>query len=147
MKIVRNILGVGIGFLSQFAADCASFTEFLFFYSKKKFVGSFSAFEKEKNVLVHFFMMKRGRYNRTFLHFATIGLLGLGVIIAPILADTFPIFSTQTQVARLPSPDSANQSITVDENVFQTHTSDNHRDKDITYTVQRGDTLSTIAQK
>jgi murein DD-endopeptidase MepM/ murein hydrolase activator NlpD len=147
MKILKKMVYVGKFFFSKAAADSASFSEFLFFYGKKKFTGFFSFFEKEKNVLVHFFMLKRGRYNRTFLHFATISLLGLGVIIAPVLADTFPIFSTQAQVERLPSPNSVNQSIAVDENVFQTRATDNHRDKDITYIVEKGDTLSSIAQK
>lgn len=136
------------GQLVSVAADISSFTEFLFFYSKKHTTNSALFFEKEKNILVKFFMMKRGRYSRPFLHFATIGMLGVGVMITPILADTFPAFSSKAAtVQRLPSPNDQAQSIAVDENAFQTNVSTKPRDKVITYTVERGDTLSTIAQK
>lgn len=103
--------------------------------------------EQEKNIIVRFFMMKRGRYNRPFLHIATMTILGMGVMIAPILADTFPVFGSQAAVNHLPSPSTQDQSLTADQNVFQTNISQKPRDSIITYTVQGGDTLSTIAQK
>lgn len=89
--------------------------------------------------------MKRGRYNRSFLHFSAVGVLGIGIIIAPFLANTYPVFSTNAQT-QIVSP-STNQSIIVGENSLQTEISEKPRDKIITYTVQKGDTISTIAQK
>lgn len=122
---------------------------FLFFasYSQKRIFGSLMFFEGNKNTLVKFFMMKRGRYNRPFLHFATMAVLGIGVMIAPLLADTYPLFaSTGSGLDKTPT-NKAEQSIAVDENVFNTKESEKPRSEIIKYTVEKGDTLSTIAQK
>ncbi|HEV2339984.1 MAG TPA: M23 family metallopeptidase [Patescibacteria group bacterium] len=147
MHIIKRLLPLSRSYLTNFAFEVASFSEFLFLYSKKYLNGFFLFFEKEKNLLVRFLLMKRGKYNRTFLHIATIGLLGLGVMIAPVLTDTLPIFSTSVNaIQRIPSPASGTQSVTVDENVFNT-VSSGHRGKVITYTVEHGDTLTAIAQK
>src|ERR1035437_8731461 len=100
----------------------AAFPEFLNFFShylKEKLIFSSVIFEAYKNILVKFFMIKRGRYSRPFLHLATMGVLTIGVIIAPFLATTYPVFSQNTTTAQLSSP-SAQQSIVVGENVFQT---------------------------
>jgi len=128
----------------------AAFPEFLKVfaaYLKGRLVIFSTLFEAYKNILVKFFMIKRGRYSRPFLHFATMGVLTIGVIVAPFLATTYPIFSQNaTAAAQLSSP-SAQQSINVDQNVFHTDISQKPRDKTISYTVQKGDTVSTIAQK
>lgn len=89
--------------------------------------------------------MKRGRYNRSFLHFSAVGVLGIGIILAPFLASTYPFFSTNAETV-IDSP-SVNQSIIVGENSLRTEISAKPRDKIVTYKVQRGDTVSTIAQK
>jgi len=68
------------------------FLNFFFFYSQKKIILVFLLFEKNKNILVKFFSMKRGRYNRPFLHLTAMSVLGIGVLIAPFLTDTYPVF-------------------------------------------------------
>lgn len=73
---------------NAFSKEVILFSIFFFHYSKGKTVGFSRMFEKNKNHLVKFFMMKRGRYNRPFLHLTTMGVLGLGVLIAPYIADT-----------------------------------------------------------
>ncbi len=88
-------------------------------------------------------MTKRGRYNRAFLHMATMGVLGIGVILTPFLASTYPVFSSNSQV----SNEVIHQSIAVGEDVFRTSVSAKPRDKVIEYTVAKGDTISTIAEK
>ena len=91
--------------------------------------------------------MKRGRYSRPFLHLSALAVLTIGVIAAPFLASTYPVFSQNTtSSAKISSPSSA-QSIVIGENVFQTSISQKPRDKALTYIVQKGDTISTIAQK
>lgn len=90
--------------------------------------------------------MKRGRYNRPFMHIAAMGVLGIGVIISPFLADTYPIFAVQQNNLAISSSNSK-ESIVVSSDVFQTIKSVRPRDKVIDYTVERGDTLSTIAEK
>ncbi len=122
------------------------FTTFTIGYLKKKVLTVSHYFEKQKNVLVRFFMMKRGRYNRTFLHIVAMSVLGIGIMVAPLLAQTFPIFAQQSQQVSLGSSDTE-QSITVDTDVFQTQISQKPREKITIYTVQKGDTVSTIAKK
>src|SRR3989338_2455679 len=89
--------------------------------------------------------MKRGRYNRSFLHFAVMVVLGIGVLLAPFLANTYPVLNSPA--ASNLDFQSQSQSIIVGEDVLKTDVSQKPRDKIITYTVQKGDTLSTIARK
>lgn len=92
--------------------------------------------------------MKRGRYNRPFLHISTMGVIVLGVLVGPFVADTYPIIAGRAStVNQLPSPSTDAQSIIADNNVFQTNVSAKPRDKIIDYKVERGDTISTIADK
>src|SRR5680860_51595 len=124
--------------------------EFSFFFSsylKKKLISSINLFEANKNSFVKLFMIKRGRYSRLFLHFATIGVLGLGILIAPFLASTYPVFSKGGTENTIIASSNTKQSITVGTDVFQTEISQKPRDKVIDYTVQKGDTISTIAKK
>lgn len=137
---------IGSG-LVQLIKLSASFISFFYQYLRFHLLEIVSIAESTKNTLVRFFMMKRGRYSRPFLHFATISVLGLGIMIAPFLTDTFPLFaSSNSGLDKTPSPNSQ-QSIAVDTNVFQTSVSSNVRSKIITYTIEKGDTLSSVAQK
>jgi len=133
--------------LKYISREMTDFFSFFFYYCKRKLLIFSFGFEKNKNRLVKFFLMKRGRYNRTFLHLTTMGVLGLGVLIAPFLADTYPIFASKGSVLALTASSEAKQSILVGEEVFQTEISTKPRDKVIVYTVERGDTLETIAKK
>lgn len=124
------------------------FLEFLTFYMQRKVVRYSYRFEAGKNRIVKFLMMKRGRYNRPFLHVAAMTLIGIGVLIAPYLADTYPVFSPQNSFTqRIAAAEPERQSVIAGEDVFQTAVSQKPRDKIITYTVQTGDTLSSVARK
>ncbi len=129
------------------ALEFAAFCKFFFLYLRQKVVVFSITFEKNKNKLVKVFIMKRGRYNRPFLHVATMGVLALGVLVTPYLADTYPIFASQASALDLTQSENQTQSIIVGQNVFRTDVSQKPRDKVIDYTVQKGDTLSTIAEK
>lgn len=133
--------------LNNSTAELKGFFDFLFFYSKRKLVNFSVWFEKNKNKLVKFFLMKRGRYNRPFLHLTTMGVLGIGVLIAPFLAETYPIFAAQNDAKNLSASSAEKQSVAVDDQVFHTQISNKPREKIITYQVEKGDTLASIAQK
>ncbi len=128
-------------------SEVKEFSAFLFYYGRKKLINFSVRFEKNKNKLVKFFLMKRGRYNRPFLHLTTMGVLGIGVIVAPFLADTFPLFAPHNTNLALASSSAEKQSALTGEEVFKTDISSKPRDSIITYQVERGDTLSTIARK
>ena len=135
-----------IVFLSKFFFELFSFLSFLVFFFKKKILSASLVFEDNKNSLVKLFMIKRGRYSRSFLHLAIMGILGIGVLLAPFLASTYPVFSNSSSVSALESS-SQPQSIIVGEDILRTDISQKPRDKIITYRVEKGDTISTIAQK
>lgn len=126
------------------------FGEFVAYFSqyiRQKVVAFFLFFERYKNILVRFFLMKRGRYNRPFLHIAAMAVMGIGVLIAPFLADTYPVFSNSATQALKGRVQPSVQSIVVGDNVFQTSITEKPRDKVLIYTVEKGDTVSTIAKK
>lgn len=128
----------------------STFWEFCLFisrYTHKKIIITSVGFEKYKNKLVKLFLVKRGRYNRPFLHFATMVVLFIGVLLGPFLADTYPIFASNTSQVLGDQSETEEQSIEVNSDVFETKDSKKPRDKVITYTVQKGDTLETIATK
>lgn len=127
--------------------ELSEFFDFFLFYGKKKVMTYSVRFEKSKNKLVKLFVMKRGRYNRPFMHLTTMGVLGIGVLIAPFLADTYPIFSSKAATLDLNASSNKKESIFVGEEIFETDISEKPRDKVITYRVEKGDTLSTIAKK
>jgi murein DD-endopeptidase MepM/ murein hydrolase activator NlpD len=133
--------------LTYVSREAKEFFGFLFYYGKKKLINFSIRFEKNKNKLVKFFLMKRGRYNRPFLHLTTMGVLGFGVLIAPFLANSYPIFAAQNTTPALASSSTQKQSALTGEEVFQTNISQKPRSKIITYQVERGDTLSSVANK
>lgn len=141
-KLISSILPI-----KKFLLTFPEFLSFFYAFLKSKTIGFSLFFEANKNILVRFFTMKRGRYSRPFLHFATMGVLTIGVIVAPFLASTYPIFSQNSVTAAKIASSAQAQSIFVGENLFQTDISQKPRDKVISYTVQKGDTISTIAQK
>lgn len=141
-KLISFILPI-----KKFLFTFPEFLSFFYAYLKSKTIGFSLLFEANKNILVRFFIMKRGRYSRPFLHFATMGVLTIGVILAPFLASTYPIFSQNSTTAAKIASSAQAQSIFVGENLFQTDISQKPRDKVISYTVQKGDTISTIAEK
>lgn len=145
--MLKRLFHQAFSLVRNFFKECKEFSAFLLYYFKKKLLIFSFRFEKNKNRLVKFFLMKRGRYNRPFLHLTTMGVMGVGVMIAPFLADTFPIFSSQASSLDLTTKEASKQSILVGEEVFQTSISDKPRDKVITYTVEKGDNISIIAKK
>jgi murein DD-endopeptidase MepM/ murein hydrolase activator NlpD len=134
-----------VGWRAGFS-DFSKFSKFFFSYLKKKVIALSAIFESYKNSLVKLFTIKRGRYNRPFMHVAAMGVLGIGVIVSPFLADTYPIFENQENKLQI-SSSNVKESIVVSNDVFQTIKSVKPRDKIIDYTVEKGDTLSTIAEK
>ena len=135
-----------LAFFTSVLLEFAKFCQFLFFYFRKKILAGWIIFEKNKNNIVRLFTIKRGRYNRPFLHLATMFVLGIGVFVAPFLADTYPVFSSKASNSLQISSESS-ESIIVGENVFETNISKKPRDKIVEYVVQKGDTISTIADK
>ena len=145
--MLKRRLEAAARFVKNFFLLFKEFSAFFFVYSHKKISAYSSFFEKSKDNLVKLFTVKRGRYNRPFLHLSAMMVLFIGVALAPFLADTYPILASKADNNLQGLSSSQNQSVEIGDDVFQTDISVKPRDKDITYTVERGDTLSTIARK
>ena len=103
-------------------------------------------FETNKDVLVDILMARRGGYQRPFLHFSVGVLVIAAIITAPILANSYPGGNARA-LADFTPPSAVVTSLDLTEYGVQTQISEKPRDQIISYQVQSGDTLSTIAQK
>lgn len=136
LKPLKNVLN-----------DFLYFLHFLLLYSERKARLFGIRFELVKGVFIQAFLVKRGRYKRPFLHVGMISILGIGITLAPFLATTYPLISAASDFSEAQSPSEIPLSITDTEGVFQTHVSPKPRDAIIVYKVEKGDTVSSIAQK
>lgn len=123
--------------------EFAGFVSFFNIYTKDKLLFLYKHFEGQKGSLVRNILIKRGKRNRIFLHISAMALLTVGVVVSPFISDT-NIFGKNPNISFAQAEPAT--SITTPD-VFNTDTSEKPRDKVITYTVQNGDTLSTVAVK
>ncbi len=121
------------------------FLSFLKIYIKDKVIIFSHAFEATKGALVKNVLIKRGKRNRMFLHVSAMGVLTLGIVVSPFITDSnlFGRSSALSFAEGVGGPDESIGNI----DVFDTKASDKPRDRVISYTVQKGDTISTIAKK
>lgn len=103
-------------------------------------------FEKNKNTVVKSILIKRGKRNRFFLHVSAMAVLSFGVLISPFITQQNP-FSENKDLLSFAQDISGQRQSLETQDVFQTQLSDKPRSEIITYTVQKGDTLSGIAKK
>ena len=118
---------------------------FLSSYTKAKFLIFSSLLESNKNVVVKSVLIKRGKRNRLFSHTSAMIVLSIGALISPFVSDSSLFAQNNTQVLAQEVLGTTNSLGTDD--IFETEESEKPRDKIITYTVQNGDTISTIAKK
>lgn len=133
--------------LYELFLDASEFLPLFFSYVNKKLVVLGSRFEDGKKLVVEGLIMKRGRFARPFLHFGVGSFFAFGMVAAPVFASTYPIFSQRETLAQLAPPSAALTSVTESEPLLSTEISPKPRDKIITYKVEKGDTLSSIATK
>ena len=104
----------------------------------------FARFERVKRFLAGILYRQRGRFAQPFVHLGMAGLVAAGVMLAPVLASSFPGVSPDpwkdtTAVAEVV--------LSVTDNATTTVISEKVRDKIVEYEVQNGDTVSGIAAK
>ncbi|MBI5620469.1 M23 family metallopeptidase [Candidatus Gottesmanbacteria bacterium] len=133
--------------VKEFSDDLGLWSHGWSLYIEKKLRRFGVGFETNKSFIVDLLIARRGSYQRPFLHFSLGVLFMVGVVSAPILANSYPgtyagnlsdITSPSAVVTSLDDP--AQYGI-------ETQISQKPRDQVITHTVASGDTLSTIAQK
>ena len=134
------------GKLSAFFADLKKFIAFLRRYFKQRLYVLFSLFEKIKNLLVDVLYQQRGKYVRPFLHFGTIALVFLMVILGPSLLNSG---NEEGSEALLSTPVlSIATAAAPDFYTFQAEEVRQFRGGEIiTHIVSEGETLSSIAER
>lgn len=134
-----------VTFCVYIISELKGFTSFLKIYLKDKLLIISGSFEGYKNIVVKSILIKRGKRNRMFLHVSAMAVLTLGVLLSPFISDS-NLFGKERSNAIFAQNATSEASLTPDD-VFQTQTSEKPRDKVISYTVEKGDTISTIAKK
>jgi len=105
---------------------------------------SFFKFETGKKVFAVALYKRRGKLAGKFIHTGMAALAGVGVFMAPVVANEFPGRNIDPwSVSSAPSVLAA----ATEEAATETVVSDRIREKIIEYTVASGDTISSIAQK
>jgi murein DD-endopeptidase MepM/ murein hydrolase activator NlpD len=104
---------------------------------------AFSGFEGAKDILVGFLYRQRGRFTGPFVHSGMMGIMAVGVMLAPFIASSYPAILASGEPTPMPVVLSASTQTEPDATIF----SDKPRDRIYKYTVDSGDTLSTIGQK
>lgn len=113
-------------------------------YTEKRLRTVWCYSEEKKDVLVGVLVAKRGLYQRPFLHTAFFILLSLGIIIAPLIASSYPT-SASEELNEFTPPSAVLTSF--DEQETTTLRSERPRDAIITHKVVDGETLAQIATK
>lgn len=126
--------------------ELGCFYSFLRIYFKDKILIFSNTFEGNKNRIVKSILIKRGKRNRMFLHVSAMTILTLGVVISPFISDS-NLLGQEKNAAIFAQGIATGESLLSPDDVFQTEASEKPRDKVISYTVQKGDTISTIAKK
>lgn len=128
-----------------FYHEWKAFLAFFKIYTQDKFIFFSNLFESWKNSVVKGVLIKRGKKNRFFLHVSIMVILTVGVLISPFISETQLFGKKQDQQTFAQSSTEALE--LSQDNVFKTQSTVKIRDEIISYTVQKGDTISSIATK
>jgi len=137
---MEDLFGDYLNFIEEVKEFFLQLTDFLL----KNLHISFISFEKGKGAFVEALYKQRGKLARRFMHTGMAGLVALGMVIAPVVAQEFPGRSINPWEVNSPS---SVLSASTDDMDVDTLISDKMRDKITEYKVQEGDTVSSIAEK
>ncbi len=131
--------------ISDVKGDIAEYGKTLVWYGQKKLALFGSVFETGKGVVVEVLKARRGTYQKPFLHVGMVLLTVGAVVSAPIIANNYP---TKAVAADATSPSAVlNLSTDIASMDTQTEVSVKPRRDIENYSVQGGDTLSSIAKQ
>lgn len=127
-----------------FTEEFKQFLKDLGFYITKKLHFSFTRFEEGKGSFVSSLYKQRGKSARKLIHTGMATLAGVGMIIAPVIAQEFPGRSVNPwDIESNPEVLSA----TSESGGIETLVSEKVRDSIKEYIVEEGDTVASISKK
>ncbi|OGD50441.1 hypothetical protein A3K56_03535 [Candidatus Beckwithbacteria bacterium RIFCSPHIGHO2_12_FULL_49_13] len=115
-----------------------TYLKFLLEYSRVRSLQLIGQFEAGKGVVVEGLTTKRGRYTRPFLHTGMTGIFLVGLLLAPVLSQA---------AGEEGGTGGSVLGVVVGYQETTTSVSIKPRDSVVTYIVQEGDTVSSIAAK
>lgn len=125
-------------------SDIAAYGKLWYKYVFWRGYRAFAVFERGKNWVAGGLHRQRGRFARPFVHIGMAGLVAGGIMLAPVLASSFPGIApdpwkdtSPSEVVRVVTDDSTTTIVPTDR----------VRDKVMEYEVRPGDTVSGIAAK
>lgn len=128
----------------DFTDELKLFFKELGYYVGKKLHISLLRFEEQKGVVVTALYKQRGKLARKLIHTGMAGLAGVGMMIAPVIAQEFPGRSVNPwEIESNPSVLSA----TTESDGIETIVSEKVRDAIKIYKVEEGDTMASISKK
>jgi len=126
------------------AQELFQFFQFLFFYSQSRLKIFGVNFEKTKDVIVSFLIVKRGKYSQSFLNTSFFLLIFAALIGGPVIAENNPFIGNYF------APKEATEESVLGAEIYEmpikTSFSEKPRDKIFDYPVKGGDTLASIAK-
>ncbi len=129
--------------MNDFLSDIKLFSRELINFTLKLLRREFIRFQKTENIFVNKLYKKRGKNARNLIHFGMTGLAAVGIVIGPYVAKEFPGRTVNPWSISAPpevlSASTDNSSTSTNLSTF--------RESIIDYTVQDGDTISSIADK
>lgn len=125
-------------------ADIREFGRVWYGFLFKRGYKLFSRFEKIKDGVIRVLYRQRGRFAGPFVHLGMVGLLAMGVVLAPVLASSFPGIAPDPWGGEA-APSSLIREITDDGT--STQESEKPRDKIEDYEIKPGETVSVIAAR
>ncbi len=132
--------------LSELVDDIRVFSTQLALYLIRRLHLSFNRFEEGKGVFVSALYRQRGRQAKRLIHYSIPVLAGLGMMMAPVIADEFP--GRNVDPWSVPMTTSNVLSATAAEPAITTAVDPNRmRSEIVEYKVVEGDTIASIAQK
>ncbi len=132
--------------LLVFYDDLTHWASGWYYYLSRKLSRFASRFESHKDLLVDILVARRGTYQRPFLHLSLGVIFLVGVVAAPVVADTYPGAIPKSLADYIP-PSAVATSLDLGEYAIQTTKSEKPRDQIETHVVVSGDTLGKIAEK
>lgn len=127
-----------------FGDELKLFLTDLGYFVTKKLHLSFLRFEEGKGAFVSGLYKQRGKMARKLMHTGMAVLSGVGMMIAPVIAQEFPGRTVNPwEIQSSPSVLSA----TTEAGAIETLVSEKVRDSVKTYTVEEGDTVASISKK
>ena len=136
---VKKFTGIG--------DDFSRFFQAITLYIQEKLVIFGKWFERYKGGLVAILMTKRGKYHGSFLNVSLFALVASGIVVAPHISSYYPTLGAGEVLSSVAPPSASVADLNFEGMSMATQESIKPRDQVLDYTIQSGDTVSTISQK